>query len=203
MSGLGLILGGLLAAIALVVWFMWHKRMSGEEFGLLPKARDREERDSLEEFVAAYRRGEVSLKEEASPPHAPAAPAVAATADPPPERREPALPARRDPFLSGATKLAYYVCKSGLRDHHVFAHVRMQSLCSGKLDPQLAESEISLLVCNAGLSIIAAIDVIGSEPASTDAAKAETLRSLGIRYLRLSAKSLPRPEEIGTLLYRM
>jgi hypothetical protein len=79
----------------------------------------------------------------------------------------------------------------------------MQSLCTGKLDTQLAESEISLLVCNAGMSIVAAIDVIGTEPASTDAAKAETLRSLGIRYLRLSPKSLPKPEEIRTLLYRM
>jgi hypothetical protein len=29
------------------------------------------------------------------------------------------------------------------------------------------------------------------------------LRSLGIRYLRLSPKTLPKPEEIRALLYRM
>lgn len=205
MSWLGLIVGGMFAAIALVVWYQWHKSMtSGEEFGLLPKkARDREEEGSLENFVAAYRRGGVSLKQESGPSNAAAATVPAAPVGAPPGRIEPALPARRDPFLSGATKLVYYVCKSGLRDHHVFAHVRMQSLCTGKLDAQLAESEISLLVCNAGMSIVAAIDVIGTEPASTDAAKAETLRSLGIRYLRLSPKSLPKPEEIRTLLYRM
>jgi hypothetical protein len=205
MSYAGLIVGGMIAAIALVVWFKWHKTMtSGEEFGVLPKkARDREENASLEDFVAAYRRGEVSLKQESGPSHAPVAAVPAAPAEAQPGRIEPALPARRDPFLSGATKLAYYVCKSGLRDHHVFAHVRMQSVCTGKLDAQLAESEISLLVCNAGMSIVAAIDVIGTEPASADAAKAETLRSLGIRYLKLSPKSLPKPEEIRTLLYRM
>lgn len=110
---------------------------------------------------------------------------------------------KRDTFLSGATKLAYYVCRSGLRDHHVFAHVRLQSLCTGKLDARLADAQISLLVCNAGISIVAAIDVIESEAAPADGAKAETLRALGIRYLKLSPKSIPKPEDVRTLLYRM
>ena len=205
MSYFGLIVGGMIAAIALVIWYQWHKSMtSGEEPGLpAKKSRNRDENDSLEDFVAAYRRGDVSLRQDASPVSAAAAPALIASAPAPGERTESVLPARRDTFLSGATKLAYYVCKSGLRDHHVFAHVRLQSLCTGKLDARLADAQISLLVCNAGMSIVAAIDVIESEAAPADGAKAETLRSLGIRYLKLSPKSLPKPEDIRTLLYRM
>lgn len=200
MSFFGLILGGMLAAIALVLWFHWHKSMTGgEKLDLFPKKTGkRDQGDSLEDFVAAYRRGEISLKEDSRA--ATVAPTAAAPV--PAKMPEPVQPGRRDPFLSGATKLAYYVCKSGLRDHHVFACVRVQSLCTGKLDARLAESEISLLVCNAGMSVVAAIDVIGSEPAAGDDAKKEVLRSLGIRYLRLSPKSLPKPEEVRTLLYR-
>ncbi len=200
MNYLGLIIGGMIAAIALVVWFHWHRSMTGGgKPDLFPKkAGKRDQGDSLEDFVAAYRRGEISLKDEAK-----AATGGAAAAIPVPVTMpEPVLPGRQDPFLSGATKLAYYVCKSGLRDHHVFACVRVQSLCTGKLDARLAESEISLLVCNAGMSVVAAIDVIGSAPAASDDAKKELLRTLGIRYLRLSPKSLPKPEEIRTLLYR-
>lgn len=201
MSYFGIIFGGMIAAIVLVVWYKWHKNMTGGEgSGFFPeKARNRTEEGSLEEFIAAYRRGDVSAKEAGSAP-LPAVPAPIASAP-----REPAAlpPGRRDPFLSGATKLAYYVCRSGLRDHHVFAHVRVQALCTGKIDASLAESEIGLLVCNAGMSIVAAIDIAGVEQSATDAAKAEYLRSLGIRYLRLSAKSLPKPEDIRTLLYRM
>ena len=205
MSYFGLIVGGMIAAIALVIWYQWHKSMtSGEQPGLpAKKSRNQNEKDSLEDFVAAYRRGEVSLRQDASPVPAAAVPASIASAPTPGEQTETVLPARRDTFLSGATKLAYYVCRSGLRDHHVFAHVRLQSLCTGKLDARLADAEISLLVCNAGMSIVAALDVIGAEAAPADGAKAETLRSLGIRYLKLSPKSLPKPEDIRTLLYRM
>jgi len=60
-----------------------------------------------------------------------------------------------------------------------------------------------LSVCNPAMSVVAAIDVIGPDGRAPDARKADYLRSLGIRYLRLSAKSLPKPEEIQALLYRM
>jgi hypothetical protein len=50
---------------------------------------------------------------------------------------------------------------------------------------------------------VAAIDVIGPDGRATDTLKVDYLRSLGIRYLRLSASSLPRPEDIQALLYRM
>ena len=205
MNYFGLIFGGIVAIAAIAAWYRWHRSMTGEDNpGRLPaKGKKQDQSDSLEAFVAAYRRGAVSLTEETRPLPVAAARAPVASAPAAIDRLQPALPARRDAFLSGATKLAYYVCKSGLRDHHVFAQVRLQSLCTGKLDARLADAEISLLVCNAGMSIVAALDVIGAEAAPADGAKAETLRSLGIRYLKLSPKSLPKPEDIRTLLYRM
>jgi len=206
MNYFGVIFGGIVAIAAIAAWYRWHRSMTGEDDpGRLPaKGRKQDQSESLEAFVAAYRSGAVSLKEETRPlPVAAAAPAPVASAPAPTDKLEPALPARRDVFLTGATKLAYYVCKSGLRDHHVFAQVRLQSLCTGRLDARLADAEISLLVCNAGMSIVAAIDVIEPEAAPADGAKAEALRSLGIRYLKLSPKSLPKPADIRALLYRM
>ena len=205
MNYFGLIFGGIVAIAAIAAWYRWHRSMTGEDNpGRLPaKGKKQDQSDSLEAFVAAYRRGAVSLTEETRPLPVAAARAPVASAPAAIDRLQPALPARRDAFLSGATKLAYYVCKSGLRDHHVFAQVRLQSLCTGKLDARLADAEISLLVCNAGMSIVAAIDVIGPEAAPADGANVEALRSLGIRYLKLSPKSLPKPEDIRTLLYRM
>lgn len=205
MSYFGAILGGIIAVAAVAAWFKWRKAMFGDDVpGLFsPKAKERSQAESLEDFVAAYRRGDVSLNEPSGPVQPASAIAMPAATPAVQARPEPEAVGRRETFLSGATKLAYYVCKTGLRDHHVFAHVQLQALCNGKLDAQLAGAQISLLVCNAGMSIVAAIDVTGPEAPAGDAAKAECLRTLGIRYLKLSPKSLPKPEDIRTLLYRM
>jgi len=114
------------------------------------------------------------------------------------------VPVRRDQFLGGAVKLAYFLCKSGLKDHHVFAHVQLATLSATTVsDAGLARASIDLLVCNAEMSAVAAIELIGAEGQATDTLKVDYLRSLGIHYLRLSVKSLPKPEEIRALLYRM
>jgi len=206
MNLLGAILGGIIAAAAVVAWFKWRKSTFGDDApGLFSrKTKERNQGESLESFVAAYRRGEVSLKEDSKAPAAtPAAVGTAPVPQTPVAQPEPGHAGRREPFLSGATKLAYYVCKSGLRDHHIFAHVPLQALSTGKLDALLAGAQISLLVCNAGMSVVAAIDVTSDAAGAGDAAKVDCLRSLGIRYLKLSPKSLPKPGDIRTLIYRM
>ena len=205
MSYFGAILGAIVVMAAIAAWFKWRESLLGDDApGLFSrKPKERSQAESLEDFVAAYRRGEVSLSEPSRPVQAASAVAIPAAPPAAQAKPEPEAVGRREAFLSGATKLAYYVCKSGLRDHHVFAHVQLQALCTGKLDAQLAGAEISLLVCNAGMSIVAAIDVTGPEAPAGDGAKADCLRTLGIRYLKLSPKSLPKPEDIRTLLYRM
>jgi len=199
MSWFGLVVGVAILAGVVVLWYKLHKNMRGETFELFPaRSREKEKGESLEAFVAAYRRGEASPASGTPAPQTngtdnPAIPAVAPAA----------LPVKREPFLAGGAKLAYYVCKAGLRDHHLFAHVRLASLgTSPPDDPAIAQMEVDLVVCNPEMSIVAAIDVLtGTAGAAPE--KADYLRTLGIRYLRLNANALPKPAEIQALIYRM
>jgi len=151
--------------------------------------------NSLEQFIAAYRRGDVAAE---------GAVATAQTAAAKPDASALTVPVRRDQFLSGAAKLAFFLCKIGLKDHHIFAHVQLAMLsANGTSDTALARGSVDLVVCNAAMSIVAAIDVIGPDVPAPDATKTDYLRSLGIRYLRFSARALPKPDEIRALLYRM
>lgn len=197
MAYFGVIAGFVIGGIVLWVWYRLHKEISetGNHGPAPRKARNRDGSNSLEEFVAAYRRGEVPAGDTIV-----TAPSQAAAPEAPPVR----APTKRDPFLDPAVRLVFYLCKTGLRDHHVFAHVPLATLsATGAEDIALARGSVDLLVCNREISIVAAIDVIGPEGRAPDAPKADYLRSLGIRYLRLSASSLPRPEDIQALLYRM
>jgi hypothetical protein len=53
------------------------------------------------------------------------------------------------------------------------------------------------------MSAVAAIDLIDAGSGAANVAKSDHLKTLGIRYLRLSAKSLPRPDQWHALLYKM
>ena len=212
----GALLGLLIMAAVFVVWYRAHKSIKGDDGPLfaIDKRKPKKDNNSLDEFVAAYKRGEVApgngmpaaVKPATAVPSIPAAvkPATAIPAAP-----VAAAPARRDAFISGSTKLAYLACKTGLRDHHIFAHVPLSALSSGGvIDPALARAGVDLLICNAAMSAVAAIDLIDSglidaSTGAANAAKSDYLKALGIRYLRLSAKSLPRPDELHALLYKM
>lgn len=213
MMVLGLVFGAIIGALILVAWFRWRKMVNAEaEMYAVKDAKAAGPRgESLEAFISAYRRGETSVKPPAA--QAAAAPGPIASASAPATAaasvaslaatRAADSIARREAFLSGAAKLVYLACKSGLRDHHCFAHVRLQSLCAGQLDASLQSAAVEILVCNASMGMVAAIDIAYAEPDAPDAAKAECLRTLGIRYLRLSPTSLPKPGDLKALLYRM
>ena len=202
----GALLGLLGLAAVFVVWFRIYKSIKGDEFPLnaISSRKPRGENNSLEQFIASYKRGEVAMDSSA-----PAAQEVTPPPSSTPIAPAQSAPARRDAFVSGSTKLAYLVCKAGLRDHHVFAHVQISALSTGgAVDPALAHANVDLLICNAAMSAVAAIDVIDAGPidagnAPAHAAKADYLKALDIRYLQLTAKSLPRPDEMHALLYKM
>lgn len=201
MSYLSILIGAVLAGAAVYYWYKWHKDIKGDSADWIPRP-EKKEAESLEAIVAAYHRGEIPGNNTSAAPSAPAAPAAMSVPAAVPAPL-PAMPVRREGFLSGGPKLGYLLCKSALRDHHVFAHVPLHTLSASGLDPKLAQTTVDLLVCNAGLDPVAAIDVSGAEAPPPDAAKVQALRGLGIRYLRLSAKSLPRPGQLKDLLYRM
>lgn len=201
MDILGIVAGFLVGGAALYVWYRFHRSLTrGEDFSLWPEKKSNSAEASsegLEAFLAAHRGGNAGL------------PAVAGSAQliPPPPGAAPATVSpsgpSREAFVSGATKVAYLSFKSGLRDHHVFAHVAMTMLPGpGQMDPALARSTLDLLVCNAEMKPVAAIDIIGADAAPIDSARLLHLKACGVRYLRLSAKSLPKPEAVRALLYR-
>jgi hypothetical protein len=200
----GAIFGFIILAVVFVVWIRAYKKIKDEDGASLAggKRKSGGQQNSLEDFIAAYKRGEVTVGAgQSAAPAQIARPAPVAT----PAAAPPVTAAvRRESFISGPTKLAYLTCKTGLRDHHVFAQVQLAALSSGgPINPALERSAVDLLICNAALAAVAAIDLIEAGSNATHAAKSEHLKALGIRYLRLSAKSLPRPDELHALLYKM
>ncbi len=197
MAYLGVLAAVVIGGIALFFWFKLYQDIVQTD-SLDSRSSKKSRGDgpnSLEQFIAAYRSGAVAADGAVATTRAsaatPDAPAVTA-------------PVRRDPFLGAAVKLGYYLFKTGLKDHHVFVHVQLAALAANSAgDAASARGSVDLVVCNPAMSVVAAIDLIGPEGHATDATKADYLRSLGIRYLRLSAKTLPKREEIHALLYRM
>ena len=217
MKIVGALFGLLILAVVFVLWLRTYKSLKGDDGPLfsMGNRKPKKENNSIDEFIASYKRGEAAAGNSA-PTAVKVAAKVAEKASPKPlapAAAQTAL-ARRDAFVSGSTKLAYLACKTGLRDHHIFAHVQLSALSTGgAIEPALARAGVDLLICNAAMSAVVAIDLInaglldaglvnaGTGPAN--AAKSAHLKALGIRYLRLSAKSLPRPDELHALLYKM
>ena len=200
------LLGLLILVVVFVMWLRAYKTIKGDD-GPLPakgKRKAKQENNSLEDFIASYKRGEAVVNpgtpSAAKPSSTP--PAAAAAAPLPPAGQT--APVKREAFVAGATKLVYLSCKAGLRDHHIFAHVPLSTLSTGgAIDPALTRISIDLLICNAAMSPVAAIDVMDAGSGAADVAKSDHLKALGIRYLRLSVKSMPRPDEFHALLYKM
>ena len=197
--------GFAILAVVFVVWYRAYKAIKGDDSTLFSKGsgKSKTQNDSIEQFLASYKRGDAAMGTSAAPTAATAAAKPPSTPLAAPAAAQPGL-AKRDPFVSGSTKLAYLACKTGLRDHHVFAHVQLSMLSTGgAIDPAVARIGVDLLICNAAMSPVAAVDLIDAGNAPLNAAKADYLKALDIRYLRLSAKSLPRPDELHALLYKM
>lgn len=213
MDILGIVAGFVVSGIALYVWYKIHRSVTrGEEFRLLPARKsplaDEESSAAIETFVAAYRSGNATLPSAAPAPSPPqttrAAAQVPAQAKPAavPDPKVAAPMAQQPNFLSGAVKLAYLSFRSGLRDHHVFVHVDMAKLAGHRHDAGTIRATLDLLVCDAEMKPVAGIDIIGPQPDPPDAGKLAQLHALDIRYLRLSVKSLPKPDAVRALLYR-
>ncbi|MFN0041347.1 MAG: hypothetical protein ACKVP2_17685 [Burkholderiales bacterium] len=199
MNILGLLFGLAVLVALFVIWIRAYKSIKGEAGGMdfKPVGRARGKNvESLEEFVAAYRRGEVQAPSGATP--------LSAAAEKMTPDKAGGEAQLRSAFLTPEVKLVYHVCRVGLRDHHTFANVRLAALCTpGPIAPSLSNAGVDLLVCNAELTPVAALDVIGPQAGEPDSGKTEFLRTIGLRYLRLSAKSPPAPEALKAMLYRM
>lgn len=198
--------GVILLVVVIVGWYWLYRRMKGEVGPLFGRSNKEPERDSaseLEVFIAAYRSGKVNPAASQGPAGANPAPSPVAPALPP-QTRPPAMETQSSPRTESASspllrpevKLAYLTIRAGLRDHHVFPNVRLSDIARGA-----AAGKVDLLVCDPKFQVVAAIDVLaaGNE---ADASKAAFLREAGIRYLKFSIGSMPKPADVHTLIYR-
>ena len=165
MAYLGILVLLVIGGIGLFIWYKQYQSIvesSGLDSPSSKKSRGGAD-NSLEAFIAAYRQGNVAVVGAAA-----SAPTAAPTAAATPDAPAVTVPIRRDHFLSGAAKLAFLIFKAGLKDHHIFAHVQLAALsATGVSDAALARSSIDLLVCNAEMSPVAAIDVIAASVRAT------------------------------------
>jgi hypothetical protein len=194
---LKLVLALAIIVAALVLVFRFQKQIqAGLKTGAESKP-DGARASELEEFIAAYRRDKGTGQVQAPPLSAQpsGAPGLAAATA--------AAVKARAAFLSGPAKLAFLVLKTGLPDHHVFAHTRVSDLMEGTSAPALANLPIDLLVCSKDLGIVAAVDLNNGMQSDALLAreKEQRLRSAGIRYLRLAPGAFPKPADVRRLIY--
>jgi hypothetical protein len=187
---LAFILGG-----AGIAWYLVHRYLRTTS-----KTDAGASSSELEAFIAAYRSGRIDAQAAAGAPvpAVPRAAAARAAAAPAPATAESGKPRRPGALLRPEVKLAYLSLRAGLRDHHVFPNVPIADLGHGD-----APGRVDLIVSGPDFMTVAAIDVsAGAGAAANDTDKVAFLRAAGIRYLRLNARAMPKPDELKTLLYR-
>lgn len=139
-----------------------------------------------------------------TPPGAPAATASAPAA--------PALAyAARERLLSPPQTLVYYLLRTGLPEHLVFAHVTLRAVLEAAAGlnayarneqmRRLSWHTLDFVVCDRNLRPIAVIEVTPrGEQHDSSAMRKSWLESAGIRYLELEQSALPRKEAMRALV---
>jgi hypothetical protein len=157
---------------------------------------------------------------------APAAPAQAAAPAAPAQAAAPAAPvppvttaapapaiaaAARDRFLGQHETLLYLLLKTGLADHEIFANVSLASVAAlpaagAEREQQLrrlAPYQLSFVVCDKNMRIVAAVDIEGgggAEAAGIHQFKADYLKRAGIRLVRVNPAALPKRDQVRALV---
>lgn len=203
------LLGVLLIGAAIYGWAVLQRKVRGEDtplFGATKRKRGREDSNDLEAFIVAYRSGNTDPKDltsEKSDLEQTLRPAIPVTAPdrptplrPVPASGPPLLPTNSPGvFLRPEVKLAFLIFRSGLRDHHVFANVRLGDLGYGP-----AVGKVDLLVCDANFKYVATIDVFTGTFVE-DVPKIMFLQRAGVRHLSLASSALPKPAQLREFLY--
>ena len=119
---------------------------------------------------------------------------------------------RHERFLSKSEAVVFYLLKTALRrDHEIYVHVALSSVVTvaGNMPSydrdqrlrRLAQHELTFVVCDKALHVIAALEL---EEVLTDIDadfRAECLESAGVRLIKLNPSLLPSREEIRALVY--
>ena len=116
---------------------------------------------------------------------------------------------RKPRLLPPATAALYYVFRTGLPDHEIFAGVALDDVLEvaaqtnaarrEQLMHRLGQPRLDLVICTKQLEIVAAV-VVGT---GDDRAKfaSECLESAGIRVVRIDPAAPPRHHQVSALVY--
>jgi intracellular sulfur oxidation DsrE/DsrF family protein len=139
------------------------------------------------------------------------APVAAPAKEAVPARKEPAWVARGR-FLSPPEAVVYYLLKTALRrDHEIYVHVGLAAVVTvGEKIPsfereqrlrRLAQHDLTFVICDKSLSVVAALELNQEATAADQELKAECLKSAGIRLIQLDPAALPPRDAIRALIY--
>lgn len=128
----------------------------------------------------------------------------------------PAAPlyASRERVLNPQHTLLYYLLKTGLPDHVVFARVTLASILEAgpglsgvardEQTRRLAAITVDFVVADKGMRPVAVVELASNEQGSAalaDRASARTrLAAAGVRYVELDARTLPRKDAMRSLV---
>ena len=115
----------------------------------------------------------------------------------------------RERLLGQAETLLFYVLKTGLPDHEIFAGVGLSAVVDLVPGVQGAEREtqlrrlaahrIDFLVCDKSARIVAAVEF---GPVAQDAQfRAQCLAAAGIRCVRIDPRAMPRHQDVHALIF--
>ena len=113
----------------------------------------------------------------------------------------------RERFLGKAETLLYYLLKTGIPGHEVFANVTLASVMEGpgggsgqeQQSRQLSHHRLDFVVCDKNMRIVAAVELEapgGADAAGAQRFKSDSLKAAGVRLIRINPKALPRREEL-------
>ncbi len=134
-----------------------------------------------------------------------------------PENPAAAVPrlSRKPRLLPQSTALLYYIFRTGLPGHEIFAGVALDDMLdvAANASPgqrelvlhRLSQQRLDLVVCTKQLEIVAAVVVsnAATAPAAADSEQfvGECLQSAGIRVVKINTAALPRHHQVHALVY--
>jgi len=176
---------------------------------------DYRRKSALREAASQERLMQLLEAKAAAKPAADAPPAgIPAVAGNAPAQAPPvaaAVPSGKERFLGKAETLVYYLLKTGIPDHEVFANVTLAAVVGQEgggfnQEQQLkrfSQHQLDFVICDKSMRIVAVVEVElpgGTDTTGTQRFKSDTLKAAGVRLVLLNPKSMPRREGIRALV---
>ena len=170
---------------------------------------------ALREAASRERLAQLLETRTAAKPAADTPPAnIPATAGNVPAQAQPIAatgPSGKERFLGKAETLVYYLLKTGIPDHEVFANVTFAAVLrqgDGGINQEqqlrrYSQLHLDFVICDKSMRIVAVVDVEspgGTDTAGTQRFKSETLKAAKVRLVVVDPNSMPRREEIRALV---